>query len=323
MKCPEKQNLMLFTEGELDSNEISVIQSHLLTCEKCQKEYEAFKSELELESELKEKLNNSFKKHSVANKITATIKTIPTPKKNQEGFGFNNWLIKLLVPSFALVLVLFLMNSGSEPITKDITGNLRVVSISASNSSCYVDGKIVSDYKSDCFDLMPSEMRKLEGKFAIDVLSDTSPYTLEFDGSAEISYDKLKMVPVFNDCKANIALLKGDSANVIINGKLSKIDNDTANDVIKEAVTPKQIKMELVASETITIKKKNDETPNKKESPTYYENESKAVEEDFTVDSEEALTSSESGDISIIDGPFDGYSDKVSSPFEDQQLGGL
>ena len=97
----------------------------------------------------------------------------------------------------------------------------------------------------------------------------------------------------------------------------------SANDVIKEAVTPKQIKMELVASETITIKKKNDETPNKKESPTDYENESKAVEEDFTVDSEEALTSSESGDISIIDGPFDGYSDKVSSPFEDQQLGGL
>ena len=46
MNCPDKEQLMLYVDGELDTTESSEIKSHLETCENCRHEVEEFRMDI-------------------------------------------------------------------------------------------------------------------------------------------------------------------------------------------------------------------------------------------------------------------------------------
>ena len=145
MKCPEKEQLMLFVDGELDFAESSEIKSHLEVCETCRHEAEEFRLDLKTEAMLRDKITAGFEKRSVSNKIMEAVKAEPrvAASKNTSSLWLN-WFFKFMVPAIAIAIALFMffLGSSSSQSPAKYTGKAYRVSAMANNNESLVDGKV-------------------------------------------------------------------------------------------------------------------------------------------------------------------------------------
>ncbi len=336
MKCPEKEQLMLFVDGELDALESSEIKSHLEVCESCRHEAEEFRLDLKTEAMLRDKITSSFEKRSVSNKIMEAVKAEPriAGAKNTSSSLWLNWFFKFMVPALAIAIALFMffLGSSSSQSPAKYTGKAYRISAMANNNESFVDGK--AQPSTESFDIKAESFKKLDGSFIVNVVTPTQFYTIGVEGKANMSFDLVAMKPVFDDCNAKITMIQGESAKLRINGESFDLTSRKPFDNIKEvepeplieekskteptAVAEKsEIKSEAIASPaeiiTVTVEEKNISESDKEK-----ENSSQEIN-----NSEESLTQEPSSGISIIDTASDYGEEEASSPFSERKLGGL
>ena len=335
MKCPEKEQLMLFVDGELDSTESSEIKAHLEVCETCRHEAEEFRLDLKTEAMLRDRITASFEKRSVSNKIMEAVKAEPrvVASKNTSSPLWLNWFFKFMVPALAIAIALFMffLGSSSSQSPAKYTGKAYRVSVMANNNESFVDGKVYTSTES--FDVSAESFKKLDGSFIVNVVTPSQFYTIGVEGKANMGFDLTTMKPVFDDCRAKITMLHGESAKLQINGNNFDLSGKNTFNNINEVeqkpleeeakVKPVEVKekaekeLEAVASPTevitVTIEEnKMSETDKEKE-----------ISAQKTNNSEESLTQEPSSGISIIDTASDYGEEEASSPFSERKLGGL
>lgn len=333
MKCPDKEQLMLYVDHELDAKDSSIVKAHLAVCKNCKQEVALLAEELDFEGLLKNKVNISFQKHSVSNKIMEKIKKEPRPVKESDSpVWWNNLWIRILVPAFALAVALFVLFFGSPSQTsKAFKGQIYKVSIMANNSEedCFVNG----EHYSGTFVLKPETFKSLAGNFSVNIVTPSSSYTLNIDGKTNIRFDSLKMLPVFEDCKANITLNTDEEVKIIINGKESIVRKVSLVDKQKSDVSKQNIQ------ENVKVETKNDNHVKDEKSLTKnIGNDNKSIDRDdeelesqmnviydeTTTDSSkiagensDTLTDEESSDINIIGEQLESIIVESDSPFSD------
>ena len=351
MKCPEKEQLMLFVDGELNPLESSEIESHLAVCESCRHEVEEFRLDLKTEAMLRDKVSSAFEKRSVSNKIMEAVKAEPriVASKNTS-ISSSLWLkllFKFMVPALAIAIALFMFFSGSSsqaPVK--YSGKAYRISAMANNNESLVDGKIYPSTGS--FDVSAESFKKLEGSFIVNVVTPTQLYSIGVDGKANMSFDLSTMTPVFEECKAKISLLQGNSAQLKINGNSFGLNHknifNNLNEVEPESLEIKETnkkpvkieeKVEKVLVETlvsptedikVSIEENNNsivEEANVEQTKNSTEKEETEISDQSENNSEESLTTEPSSGISIIDTTSDYDEEEASSPFSERKLGGL
>ncbi len=319
MKCPDVEQLMLFVDGELTASEAAAVKNHIATCKSCQHEVKEFQADLETEALLRNKVNNSFAKHQISNKIMNAVKSEPKHnKKASTSTVWTNWLVRLLVPAFAMAVVLFMLFSGTTtPENPTIyQGKVFKVSVFTNKAESFVDNNHVEANKA--FNLEPMAIKKLDGEFLVNVVSNSKTYSLIVDGKTEIKFDEDSMDLVFDSCSANITLVNGNPVNAMVNGKKMNITKDKAVMLKPEEV--KQVEEKSITVET-KAKTKPVEEKQKVEEPVASASEEIPTENEIC--EEETLTTSATGDITILDISGEGDAEEGHSPFEDSQLGGL
>ena len=319
MKCPDVEQLMLFVDGELTASEATVVRSHIATCKSCQHEVKEFQADLETEALLRNKVNNSFAKHEISSKIMTAVKAEPKHcKKSSNTSVWSNWLVRLLVPAFAMAIVLFMLFSGTTKTENPVIyqGKVFKVSVFTNNSESFVDSVKAEGNKA--FNLEPMTIKKIDGDFLVNVVSNSKNYSLVVEGKTEIKFDENLMELVFDNCNANITLVNGNPIKVNVNGQKINITKEKGillkPEVEKEiSVIPEKPKA-VIEEKPVQVEK---EEVVASSSPEVLHIESVIVEE-------ESLTTSGTGDITILDISGEGEDVEEShSPFEDSQLGGM
>ena len=343
MKCPEKEQLMLFVDGELDSVESSEVKSHLEVCESCRREAEEFRLDLKTEAMLRDKISSAFEKRSVINKIMEAVKAEPriAVSKNTSSSQWFNWFFKFMVPALAIAIALFMffLGSSSSQAPSKYTGKAYRISVMANNNESLVDGQPYASTES--FDVSAESFKKLDGSFIVNVVTPSQFYTIGIDGKTDMSFDLASMTPIFNDCNAKISMLNGEKAKIKINDDLFELSIKNAFNNIK-VVEPKPIEQKPVEHKEVKIET-TEKSKNVKEelevvaSPTEVisepveEPEKIVPEEEIEWEtsntpvnySEETLTQEPTSGISIIDTASDYGEEEASSPFSERKLGGL
>jgi len=338
MKCPEKEQLMLFVDGELNPLESSEIESHLAVCESCRHEAEEFSLDLKTEAMLRDKVSSAFEKRSVSNKIMKAVKAEPriVASKNTS-ISSSLWLkllFKFMVPALAIAIALFMFFSGSSsqaPVK--YSGKAYRISAMANNNESLVDGKIYPSTGS--FDVSAESFKKLEGSFIVNVVTPTQLYSIGVDGKANMSFDLSTMTPVFEECKAKISLLQGNSAQLKINGNSFGLNHKNIFNNLNE-VEPKSLEIIETKPKPVKIEEKTEKVlvetlasptevieANFEENKNSTEKEEKEISDQSENNSEESLTTEPSSGISIIDTTSDYDEEEASSPFSERKLGGL
>lgn len=338
MKCPEKEQLMLFVDGELNPLESSEIESHLAVCESCRHEVEEFRLDLKTEAMLRDKVSSAFEKRSVSNKIMEAVKAEPriVASKNTS-ISSSLWLkllFKFMVPALAIAIALFMFFSGSSsqaPVK--YSGKAYRISAMANNNESLVDGEIYPSTGS--FDVSAESFKKLEGSFIVNVVTPTQLYSIGVDGKANMSFDLSTMTPVFEECKAKISLLQGNSAQLKINGNSFGLNHKNIFNNLNE-VEPKSLEIIETKPKPVKIEEKTEKVlvetlasptevieANFEENKNSTEKEEKEISDQSENNSEESLTTEPSSGISIIDTTSDYDEEEASSPFSERKLGGL
>ncbi len=328
MKCPDNEQLMLYVDGELSHNEIADIKAHLCNCQKCQHEVELFKSDLESEALLRDKINLSFQKYSCKDKIMSAVLAEPKKVANKTSFNWTNFILKFMVPALALAIAMFIIFTGSKSeIPIKYSGNLYKVSVFTNNSESFVDSEPVKEGYS--FELNADSFKKLDGNFCINIVTLNQPYTLEVIGKTDLSFDIASMTPVFDNCKAKVSLLNGYEVNTRINGKLfniskkkpfvSEVSKENVSKVRKEEKTQNEFKHNedinenviIATTSTIVVKEVNIEEKEQEDSD---------IDTQEINNEEESLTQNQSSDISIIEINPSKRSEKFVTPFSRKKV---
>ncbi|MBQ2592218.1 MAG: zf-HC2 domain-containing protein [Candidatus Riflebacteria bacterium] len=338
MKCPEKEQLMLFVDGELDPIESNEIRSHLAVCENCRHEVEDFRLDLKAEALLREKVSSAFEKRSVSNKIMEAIKAEPriAASKNTSTSSslWLNWFFKFMVPALAIAIALFMFFTGSSSqAPAKYTGRVYRISAMANNNESLVDGKIYTS--KDSFDVSAESFKKLDGSFIVNVVTSTQFYTIGVEGKTDLSFDLTTMTPVFEDCKAKIFMLRGETAKLKINGNSFDLNSKNTFNNINE-IAPRSLEINEKEPKPVKVEEKVEKvsetvaTPTEVINVTIEENNNSNVveekddsEQQVVKNSEESLTTESSSGISIIDTTSDYGEEEASSPFSERKLGGL
>ena len=323
MKCPDKEQLMLYVDGELDATESSEIKSHIAVCKDCQSEIEGFRFDVETEALLREKITSGFKKRSVSKKIMAAVMAEPKPVQNVKSspaFPLA-WFLKLLVPALAIAIALFIffLGSSSSKSPAMYNGKAYRVSVMANNKESFVDGQLYT--KTDSFKISEETLKKLDGSFVVNVVTTNKIYSLNVEGKTDLTFDTTTMMPVFKDCKANISILSGDEVKVKINDDLIKVSpkkpyiklakEDKVEVSEERKATPE--KTDLVAS----ISKNVEEKPINSVNENIEKENTEIKSSKITINDEETLTQEPTSGISIIDTDYE-VDGNVVSPFSER-----
>ena len=330
MNCPEKEQLMLYVEGELNSTEVAEIKAHLASCSNCQHEVELLKSELASESLIRDKVNIAFKKRSVASNIMKAVMAEPKPVKTTKTSSFwSGWLVKLMVPALALAIALFVLLSGSpSQMPQKYNEKAYRVSVFANNDEvpCYVDGEAYVANKS--FNIDAESLKKLDGNFLVNVVTANEIYSLKVEGKTSLGFDVTSMTPVFEDCKAKISMNNGRLANVRVNG--SKYEVNLSNpyelkieekEKIDSKVESKQSKIEEPVKEEKVEVATITENIQEKEEASLAAEDNHPVTDNEAVEAaeigEEILTQNENDDITINSSDSLDVETSGNSPFSE------
>lgn len=206
MKCPEKEKLSLYVDGELEGSELAEVRSHLESCSVCAREVEEMAGD---DAVLREGVTAVFASHRMSGRIMAEIRSNPamagsTPES-------SSWWQRLLVPALALTLVLiaalFLLPSSQK-----YHGSAAGISFQALNQDSTVDGIKVAPEQ--LFALQICEKKALAGSFLF-TLPGEHPSEFVMKGTAVVSVSDQQ--PVFSDAAVNLDLVKGGGLQVIVN----------------------------------------------------------------------------------------------------------
>lgn len=339
MNCPDKEQLMLYVDGELDTTSTAEIKTHLHTCNTCRHEVELFEADLQTESLLRNKVNLAFQKRTQNKQIMKAIMAEPRPKSvnstNKTSF-WSKWLVRLMVPALAIAIALFVLLTGSPSQSPEtFKGNAYRISIMANNdqNKCFVDGELYTAKNS--FEVTADSFKKLEGDFLVNVVTVNDLYSFNVNGKTSLSFDLTTMTPVFNDCKANITLVNGESATAKINGKrinISKFNpvelaDKKESDSIKPSSVentkteekPKaKVEVKVIATPTVKLDDTKEQVASETQNNEEQEMEAKAVE--ITGFGAENLTQEQIDDISLIGSPSEDVPNEPKSPFSGGQI---
>ncbi len=323
MKCPDKEQLMLYVDGELDATQSSEIKSHIAVCKDCQSEVEGFHLDVETEALLREKISSGFKKRSVSKKIMAAVMAEPKPVQNKKSSSAYPlaWFLKFLVPALAIAIALFIffLGSSSQAPVK-YTGKAYRVSVMANNKESFVDGQLY--VANDSFKISEESLKKLDGSFIVNVVTTNKIYSINVDGKTDLTFDTVTMMPVFKDCNANISILDGDEARLNINGDVVRLTSKNPyNKKVKEEKVKVPEEEKKIAPEksdlVTTLSAKVEEKPIESVKESKEEENINVESSDISINNEETLTQEATSGINIIDTDYEDEGNVVS-PFSDR-----
>ncbi len=323
MKCPDKEQLMLYVDGELGPAESSEIKSHIAVCKDCQSEIEGFRFDVETEALLREKITSGFKKRSVSKKIMAAVMAEPKPvqnKKSSPAFPLA-WFLKLLVPALAIAIALFIffLGSSSSQAPVKYTGKAYRVSVMANNKESFVDGQLY--VANDSFKISEDSLKKLDGSFMVNVVTTNKVYSINVDGKTGLTFDTETMMPVFEDCNANITMLDGDETKLKINGDIIRLTPKKPYiKKVKEekVVVPEEIQITTEKSDLVaTLSKSVEEKPIEAVKESKEEENIEVESSNISINDEETLTQEATSGISIIGTDYENEGNVVS-PFSER-----
>lgn len=209
-KCPEKEILMAFADGELDKAELAEISAHLKTCKTCSHEVSSMSEDDNL---LREGVNSVFARHRVNERIMSQIRSNPVVEAAPLPKPF--WQ-RIMLPALAIGLIL-LAAIMMIPAERKYHGTADSVSFQALNSGATVDGMTVAADR--VFPLSSCCAHQLNGDFLF-VARRQSPAEFRMQGIATVKFENA--IPTFEDADIELSLVKGDGLQILVNG--SKIE---------------------------------------------------------------------------------------------------
>jgi len=271
-KCPEKEILMTFADGELDKSELAEIAAHLKTCQTCAREVSGMSEDDNL---LREGVNNVFTRHRVNERIMNQIRSNPVVEAAPVKKPF--WQ-RILLPALAIGLIL-LAAIMMIPAERKYHGTVDSISFQALNTGATVDGMTVAADR--VFPLSSCCAHQLNGDFLF-VARRQSPAEFRMQGIATVKFENA--VPTFEEADIELDLVNGEGLQIIVNGEKvelsagmvnfrsspkvasvsQSISNDNAATVIEPASMPATtaaVIEEPVASAAVVIDSTVDATP--------------------------------------------------------------
>lgn len=216
-KCPEKEILMAFADGELDKSELAEISAHLKTCKTCSQEVSSMSEDDNL---LREGVNSVFARHRVSERIMSQIRSNPVVEAAPVPKTF--WQ-RILLPALALGLIL-LVAIVMMPAERKYHGTVDSVSFQALNSGATVDG--ISVAADRVFPLSSCCAHQLNGNFLF-VARRQAPAEFRMQGIATVKLENA--VPAFEEAEIELDLVNGDGLQILVNGEKIELSAGMVN----------------------------------------------------------------------------------------------
>lgn len=205
-KCPEKNDLFRFKDGELDAPVRTSIEEHLKTCKSCEADM-AFVDACE--KELRKHAENVFSGISIKNRAMKEIRSTKQLAPAEESRKKTSWLW-ILAPGIAIIMFAALATSNKKPVHKVFS-----VSCHASALDCQFGNQVAEMGRTIDLESLVAPM-KLSGKFVFTVVASTTS-TFEHSGKSEI-FPISKSKLTFCSTEATFKLLNGNPVEIIVNG---------------------------------------------------------------------------------------------------------
>lgn len=209
MKCPEKENLSLYVDGELESKELAEVRVHLETCAACRKEAESMAFDTVA---LREGITSVFAQHRMSDRIMCEIRKSPQIINSET--PATSWWQRILLPSLALVLVL-IMFVFLYPSAQKFQGSVNSVSFQALNNESAVDG--VTALMGQRFQLQSPAKMSLAGRFLVSIVAE-QPSEFVLTGKAMVSLADPTQI-VFSNAMIELSRYNGKGLQVVVNDK--------------------------------------------------------------------------------------------------------
>jgi hypothetical protein len=211
-RCPDQENLSLYVDRELSTEEMNSIDKHLAGCSACRAEIKRIG---QIESLLRDGIDETFARHRVTTKIMDEIRQPVAPETAADRPAFSFWRL-LAFPALAMLLAAALWWTGVNQ-TK-YHGQVFSVTCSALNKNSTVDG--ISPSNPTFFLTQPLAMN-LQGEFKFAIIA---THTCEFigKGKSRVGLDQGNSL-FFSDADMKFSWLSGPEATITVNGKKMKI----------------------------------------------------------------------------------------------------
>ncbi|HNS08496.1 MAG TPA: zf-HC2 domain-containing protein [Candidatus Ozemobacteraceae bacterium] len=206
-KCPEKEILMAFADGELDKSEVAEITAHLKACQTCAREVSDMSEDDNL---LREGVNSVFTRHRVNERIMSQIRSNPVVEIAPAKKTF--WQ-RMMLPALAIGLIL-LIAVMMIPAERKYHGTADSVSFQALNTEATVDGMNATTDR--VFPLSACCAHRLNGDFLF-VTDRKSPAEFRMQGIATVKLENA--VPSFEEADIELDLVNGDGLQILVNGE--------------------------------------------------------------------------------------------------------
>ena len=202
-KCPEKEKLSLFVDGELEKTELVELDAHIKSCDLCRKEIAAMTGE---EKILREGIDEIFAGHRVAARIMDDIRKNSVINKPVSMGWWRTWFL-LPALAVALIAVAFLV----MPEDKHRFHTSIMFHALAADST--VDGIRVQPDQP--FELADAAFMTLKGKFLFSVAGKHhSEFVIYGQALAGISEEK---TPEFKNADFELSLVRGKYVKITVN----------------------------------------------------------------------------------------------------------
>lgn len=316
-KCPEKEILFAFLDGELSSEELARIQAHLKSCAACAAELKQMSYD---DQALRQGIDELFARHRVNDKIMAELKKTPAPQPIKKASA-SDWWQRALFPALALGL-LFLAIVLMIPESRRFHGSVNAVSFHALNNASTVNATLVRpDQK---FNLSQCCTHELKGHFLFTTMTE-NPAEFVMRGNAMVSISD-QALAVFSEASLEVDLVKGSEANIVVNGKNVSLSAGSVNYRTHSAIDEAMV--ETAASPTESVAS----VPLFLDSPAILVQASDSavlatISELISVPTEESVEPAASADSEFSEPPSELHLEPASSvehitnPFTDQPLG--
>lgn len=208
-KCPEKEILMAYVDGELEGEELAGLRAHLNDCKSCSEEVSACAADAAV---IKAGFDELFSRHRVSEKIMSQVrKTVPAAVEVVAARPAVPLWKRLLIPALGLTL-LFVALMLMWPANSRYHGTQNSISYHALNDNSTVNGVVVS--REQMFTVKPCEKQLLSGIFLFSSLE--SPSEISMQGSAMISVSD-NCVLQLTDARVELNLMKGSGFQLVVN----------------------------------------------------------------------------------------------------------
>ncbi len=259
MKCPDTEKLNLFIDNELSEKELLKVKGHLNVCQKC-------KDEVAQLTRYEEKIIESFRSFSDNSEINKSImEKIGKEKLPGKSFSFMERALRILLPAFALCLILFVALKFNSYPGKKYPGSASLISCKAKDSDAFFNQKVI--VKELEFKVQPLEVNNFVGVFDFEiVLSKTKKINWNGSGSFSIStsgdINFKEGNGIFSNNSSESVLIESGNKTYTLGGSPVELsDKEVVKEKIKKDSMPELKKSEKVIQEKALDKKNQIENP--------------------------------------------------------------